>query len=79
MLSLKLWRRIRQESCELEIPVGGRITDVGVSIHTPRRIIIVRVNSGVSVGRVRVIVLDLDVPVPLRSRGIDGNYPVGVM
>ena len=78
MLSLKLQRRVQQESCKSEIPVRGGIADVGVFIHIPRRIIIVEVNSRVSVGGVRATVLDLSTPVTLWGRGIDGDHPIGV-
>ena len=79
MLFLKLQKRIRQEFCESEIPVGGGTTDVGVSVCIPRRVIIVRVHSGVSVGRVGVTVLDLSAPVTLRDRSVGGNHSIGVM
>ena len=76
MLSLKLWRRVRQESCKSEVPIGGGTTDVGVSIHAPRRIIIVGVNKEVPVGGAKVTILDLSVPVlkckdpnSIRARG----------
>ena len=79
LLSLKLQRRVRQKPDKSEIPVGGRITDVDVSICTPRRIIIIRVNGGVSVGRVRTTVLDLSVPVALEGKGIGWDHLVGMM
>ena len=76
MLFLKLQRRVRQESCKLEIPVGGGAADVGVSVHVPRRIIIVRVNNRVPVGRARAIVLDLSALVILWGRGINRDHPI---
>ena len=79
MLSLKLWRRVRQESCKSEILLGGGTADVGVSICTPRRVVIVRVNSEVSVGGARVTVLDSSAPVTLRGGGIGRNHFSGAM
>ena len=79
MLSLKLWRRIKQKSCESEIPVEGGTANVGVSASTPRRVIIVRVHNGVSVGGARVTVLNLSAPVASRDRGVGRNHSVGTM
>ena len=79
MLSLKLQRRVRQEFYKSEIPVGGGTTDVGVSICIPRRVIIVGVHSGVSIGGVGATVIDLSVPVTLRGRSIGRNYSIEAM
>ena len=77
MLSLKLQRRVRQESCESKVLVGGETTDVDVSIHAPRRIIIIRVNNRVPIGGARAIVLESSMPVTLWGRGIDRDHPIG--
>ena len=77
MLSLKLQRRVRQESCKSEIPVGGGTADVGVSIYTLGRVVIVRVHNGVSVGGVGVTVSDLSMPVILRGGSIGDNHSIG--
>ena len=63
MLSLKLWRKVRQKFCKSKIPVGGGTADVGVSVSTPRRVVIVRVHNGVSVGRARATVLNSSIMV----------------
>ena len=59
ILSLKLQRRVKQESYESEVPVGGGAANVGVSVHPPRRVIIVVINSGVPVGEARTAISDL--------------------
>ena len=79
MLFLKLQRRVRQEPYKSEIPIGGGTTNVGVFIYPLREIIIIRVNSGVSVGGARATVLDLGAPVALRDRGIGRDHSVGAM
>ena len=79
MLFLQLQRRVRQKSCKSEIPVEGGVTDVDVSICTPGRVVVARVNDDISVGGARVTVLDLSVPVASRGGGIGRDYFVGVM
>ena len=78
MLSLKLWRRVRQEPCESEIPVEGRTTDIGVSICAPGGVVRVGVNNGISIRRARVTVPDSSVPVALRGKDIGKDHSIGV-
>ena len=77
ILFLKLQRRVRQESYKSEIPVGGGTANVGVSICPPREVIVIRVNSSISVGGVRATIPDLSVPVALKGGGIGGDHSVG--
>ena len=79
MLSLKLWRRVRQKLCESKVPVGGRIADVDIPVCVLGRIVVVRVNHGISVGGARTTVVDSSVPVALRGRGIGWDYSIGMV
>ena len=79
MLSLKLWRRVRQEPCESKIPVEGGTTDIDISICAPGGVVRVGVNNGISIGGARVTVLDSSVPVALRGKGIGRDHFVGVI
>ena len=79
MLSLKLQRRIRQESYESEIPIGEGTTDVDISVSISRRVIIVKVHNEVFIGGVRATILDLSAPVASRGRGVGRDYSIGMM
>ena len=79
MLFLKLWRRVRQESCESEIPIGGGVADIGIFICIPRRVVVVKVHSEVPVRRARTTVLDSSMPVTLRDESVGRDHSIGVM
>ena len=79
MLSLKLQKRIRQESYESEIPVGEGTTDVSVSVSISRRVIIVKVHNEVFVGGVTATILDLSAPVASKGRGVGRDHSIGMI
>ena len=78
MLSLKLWRRVRQKPCESEVPVGGGTTDVSIFIYAPGRVIVVGVNHGIPIGEARMTVPNVSVPIALRGRGVGWDHFVGM-